>query len=95
MTPSNANPIYADLSRHQPVKRLLKLLRLLCRSEMTAADMRFELQCSDRTVRRLLVTLQELGIKVERRSVQKGYEPEPPHLYTIDAHNAAEALGLF
>lgn len=92
---SNADPIYADVSRHQPVKRLLQLLRLLCHGSHTVAQLMVELECSDRTLRRLLATLRELGVEVERLP---GYQPsfvaEPPHLYSVNARNAAQALGL-
>ena len=91
---TSSKPIYANVSRHQPVKRLLRLLKLLCHGPHTVPNLMMELECSDRTLRRMLVTLRELGVEVERRSTQKRYEPEPPYLYSCNARNAAEALGL-
>jgi len=92
---ADALPRYADTSRHQPITRLLTLLRLLCHGQHTAAELREALEVSDRTLRRLLAALRRLDVEVERHPpLYSAFGPEPPHRYTVDARNAAEALGL-
>ncbi|MCA1718401.1 MAG: YafY family transcriptional regulator [Actinobacteria bacterium] len=80
---------------HRPTARVLTVLELLQARRMTGAELARKLEVNRRTVRRYILTLQDMGIPVEGErgrygaySLRPGYKM-PPLMFTNE-----EALGL-
>lgn len=80
---------------HRPMARVLTVLELLQSRKMTGPELARRLEVDERTVRRYVATLQELGVPVEGErgrygayTLKPGYKL-PPLMFTDE-----EALGL-